>query len=44
MKKFIVKAVAKLALKAAKTSANTTCACFAYQQKLPVSAKKLRKF
>jgi AgrD protein len=39
-----LKLVSKIAIKEACKSANTSCAGFAYQSKLPDAAKKLRKF
>lgn len=44
MKKLFANVLAHLALKVTDVSANTACAYFAYQPKLPDGAKKLRKF
>ena len=37
------KVVEKIAIKVAKTDANTACSCISYQPKLPEAVKKLRK-
>ena len=39
-----LKAISKVALQSAKTSANSACMFFAYQPKEPQQIKKLRKF
>jgi len=44
VKKNLAKLVARVAKKITETSANSTCIFLAYQEELPKSAKKLRKF
>ena len=44
MKKKTAKAIAKIAEKVTEINVNTSCLILAYQDKLPKSAKKLRKF
>lgn len=42
-KKAAMKVIVNIAKKVAERDANTTCAFYAYQMKLPSSVKKLRK-
>ena len=43
-KSILLKGIALSALPIAKLNANTTCTASVYQEKLPDSVKKLRKF
>lgn len=43
-KKTLQNVIEKIAIKIAKTDANTACPCISYQPKLPDAVKRLKEF